>query len=60
MPLQAMAGISSPGVKLHGAGLLVTPSRGCCTWELRTYRDYRNGRDLTDKPRGVMVIDAFG
>lgn len=23
-------------------------------------RDYRNGRDLTDVPRGVMVIDAFG
>lgn len=23
-------------------------------------REYRNGRDLTDKPRGVMVVDAFG
>ena len=23
-------------------------------------RDYRNGRDLTDTPRGVKVIDAFG
>ncbi|MDO8250851.1 MAG: class I SAM-dependent DNA methyltransferase [Rhodoferax sp.] len=23
-------------------------------------RDYRNGRDLTDAPRGVKVIDAFG
>ena len=23
-------------------------------------RPYRNGRDLTGKPRGVMVIDLFG
>ena len=23
-------------------------------------RDYRNGRDLTSRPRGVMVIDLFG
>lgn len=23
-------------------------------------RPYRNGRDLTDKPRGVLLIDAFG
>ena len=24
------------------------------------FREYRNGRDLTSRPRGVMVIDLFG
>jgi hypothetical protein len=65
VPLQAMSGISSPGVKLHGAGFIVTPeevatllvSDSTCA---ALIRDYRNGRDLTDKPRGVRVIDAFG
>lgn len=65
VPLQAMSGISSPGVKLHGAGFIVTseevatllvsdPTCGAII------REYRNGRDLTDRPRGVSVIDAFG
>ena len=26
----------------------------------RHIRDYRNGRDLTARPRGVLVIDLFG
>jgi len=68
--LQAMAGISSPGVKLHGAGFIVTPEEATALLPpplgegggggQRLIRHYRNGRDLTDKPRGVMVIDAFG
>jgi len=68
--LQAMAGISSPGVKLHGAGFIVTPEEAEALLPpplgegggggQRLIRHYRNGRDLTDKPRGVMVIDAFG
>jgi len=77
--LRANGGISSPGVKLHGAGFIVTPaeaaallptpsdatqvwptgSRGTLASD-RLIRDYRNGRDLTDRPRGVKVIDAFG
>ena len=63
--------ISSPGVKLHGAGFIVTESEAdmlLAAIPLETsrsaraaiIRDYRNGRDLTDKPRGVRVIDAFG
>lgn len=69
--LQAMTGISSPGVKLHGAGFIVTPAEAdtllaatpaetSAQARARIIRDYRNGRDLTDKPRGVRVIDAFG
>lgn len=59
-PLQAMAGVSSPGVKLHGAGFIVTPQEADALGRVPLIRDYRNGRDLADKPRGVMVIDAFG
>jgi hypothetical protein len=66
VPLQANLGISCPGVKLHGAGFIVTPEQAAClglgqeAGLDRVIRPYRNGRDLTDKPRGVMVIDLFG
>lgn len=65
-PLKANLGISSPGVKLHGAGFIVSPDDahrlGLGTLpELERYiRAYRNGRDLADRPRGVYVIDLFG
>lgn len=70
--LQANLGISSPGVKLHGSGFIVTseqaaallPSpgsgRGAGGEGRSVIRKYRNGRDLTDSPRNVMVIDLFG
>ena len=58
--LQAMQGISSPGVKLHGAGFIVTADEAAQLNAPALVRPYRNGRDLTDKPRGVLVIDAFG
>ncbi|WP_092778065.1 class I SAM-dependent DNA methyltransferase [Jannaschia pohangensis] len=65
-PLKANDGISSPGVKLHGAGFIVTPAEaralglGTVPGLENHIRDYRNGRDLTATPRGVMVIDLFG
>jgi hypothetical protein len=65
-PLQANEGICSPGVKLHGDGFIVTPSQaehlglGKRKGLERYIREYRNGRDLTSRPRGVMVIDLFG
>jgi hypothetical protein len=65
-PLRANLGLSPPGVKLHGAGFIVTPEDarqlglGSIDGLERHIRTYRNGRDLTDKPRGVMVIDLFG
>lgn len=66
MPLKANEGISSPGVKLHGAGFIVTPAEaralglGTVPGLENHIRDYRNGRDLTATPRAVMVIDLFG
>jgi hypothetical protein len=65
-PLRAMQGISSPGVKLHGAGFIVTPDEaralglGSVPEQVSVIREYRNGRDLTQSPRGAMVIDLFG
>ncbi|BCO31626.1 hypothetical protein TspCOW1_17290 [Thiohalobacter sp. COW1] len=64
--LRACEGISSPGVKLHGAGFIVTPDEaaelglGRIPGLERHIRQYRNGRDLTKTPRGVLVIDLFG
>ena len=64
--LTANEGLSSPGVKLHGDGFIVTPQEaealglGKRANLEKHIRQYRNGRDLTATPRGVMVIDLFG
>lgn len=66
VPLKANQGLCSPGVKLHGAGFIVTPQQardlglGTRPGLEAHIRDYRNGRDLLQRPRGVMVIDLFG
>ena len=65
-PLQANESISNRGVKLFGAGFIVTPEEaanlglGSIPGLERHIRLYRNGRDLTATPRDVMVIDLFG
>ena len=65
-PLRANEGICSPGVKLHGAGFIVTPADAVMLGLGRRegleahIRPYRHGRDLTGNPRGFMVIDLFG
>lgn len=64
--LRANDGLCSPGVKLHGSGFIVTAAEAEALGlgrrpDLEAYiRPYRNGRDLTERPRGVMVIDLFG
>ena len=65
-PLWANEAVSSPGVKPHGAGFIVTPEKaaqlglGTVPGLDRHILPYRHGRDLTSRPRGVMVIDLFG
>jgi hypothetical protein len=65
-PLLANQGVCSPGVKLHGSGFIVTPKKaaflglGNREGLEKHIRAYRNGRDLTARPRNVMVIDLFG
>jgi len=63
-PLLAMQGVSSRGFSLHGAGFILTPADAAAhirrTPELSAViRPYRNGKDLTARPRGVWLID-FG
>jgi hypothetical protein len=58
--LRANGGISSPGFKLHGAGFIVKPEERARLEVDAPIKDYRNGRDLTDRPRGVLLIDLFG
>jgi hypothetical protein len=66
VPLKANEALSSRGMSLHGSGFIVTPQAAEHLGLDRVHgleqhiRIYRNGRDLTDRPRGVMVIDLFG
>jgi hypothetical protein len=64
IPLLANEGISTPGYKLHGAGFVLAPDEAARLLQgnprLATIlKPYRNGKDLTTRPRGVHVID-FG
>jgi hypothetical protein len=64
-PLLANESLCSPGVKLHGSGFIVTPTEaehlglGRRLGLERHIRAYRNGRDLTARARGVMVMDMY-
>ena len=64
-PLMANELISSPGVKLHGSGFVVTPQQATAlglgsTPGLEDHiLPYRHGRDIAQRPRGVMLIDLF-
>ncbi len=64
-PLLANELISSPGVKLHGAGFIVTPQKaqllglGKLEGLEKHILAYRNGRDIAQRSRGVMVIDLY-
>lgn len=64
--LKANASLSSMGVKLHGQGFVVTPKEAQHLGlgrraGLEIYiRPYLNGRDLTGRSRGKMVIDLYG
>ena len=65
-PLMANDLISSPGVKLHGSGFIVTPKQagalglGTVPGAEDHIMPYRNGRDIAQRSRGVMVIDLYG
>jgi hypothetical protein len=63
--LLANEGVNSPGVKLHGAGFIVSRREakhlglGNRPGLEKYIREYRNGRDLTSRPRDVLVIDLL-
>lgn len=64
--LIANIGVSSNGVMLAGSGFIVdktearTLGLGSNAGVEQVIREYRNGRDLSQLPRNVMVIDLFG
>ena len=64
--LKANTGISSSGMALHGSGFIVSPEEAKNLGlgripDLENHiRNYRNGKDITSKPRGDMVIDLYG
>ncbi|HZG45773.1 MAG TPA: DNA methyltransferase [Allosphingosinicella sp.] len=66
IPLIANERVSSLGFALYGNGFILTPAqatglgKGTDGAADNLIRDYRNGRDLTGRPRGALVIDAFG
>ncbi len=65
-PLQANLSLSNRGVQLFGSGFILTRSEaaklglGMVKGLDSHIREYRNGRDLTQQPRDVLVIDLFG
>ncbi|WPP45563.1 class I SAM-dependent DNA methyltransferase [Pseudomonas sp. AN-1] len=63
--LGANRGISVRGLVLMGAGFVVDEQQagelglGHVVGAEKVIRPYRNGKDITDKPRGVFVLDAY-
>ncbi|MCP5547354.1 MAG: class I SAM-dependent DNA methyltransferase [Akkermansiaceae bacterium] len=66
LPLEANSKLSCPGVKLHGSGFIVSHEEalhlglGTVPGIEKHLLGYRNGKDLTNRPREVMLIDLFG
>ncbi len=66
LTLSSNQDLSNRGFCLFGAGFIVTPSVASDLGLGRIddidehIKPYRNGRDLTDRPRGVYVIDLYG
>jgi hypothetical protein len=58
--LRANEDLANRGVQLFGAGFIVTPEEAARLEADAPIKPYRNGRDLTDRPRGVSVIDLYG
>lgn len=64
--LRSNRSLASRGVSLHGDGFIVTTDQASALGLGRVpglechIRSYRNGRDLNQRPRGVMVIDLYG
>ncbi|HIJ95957.1 MAG TPA: class I SAM-dependent DNA methyltransferase [Desulfuromonadales bacterium] len=58
--LKANDGLSNRGMIPHGEAFLVTQKEAEHFGLEAPLRPYRNGRDLTSRPRGILAIDTFG
>ena len=65
LTLEANEKLSCPGVKLHGSGFIVTKEEaealglGRIEGIEKHIRHYRNGKDIAQRSRNVMVIDLY-
>ena len=59
-PLRADEALAFRGVTLMGTGFWVESGDALLAQEPQALRPICNGRDLTDRPRGVFAIDLFG
>jgi hypothetical protein len=58
--LKANSGLCSNGMALHGSGFILGEATRTRLNAPAVIKQYRNGRDMNDSPRGVYVIDFFG
>jgi hypothetical protein len=64
--LKANLPLSCPGMKMTGAGFLLTQEQAAglgyneATRTPEVVKKYLNGRDITDRSRGLYTIDLFG
>ncbi|MFV8823726.1 class I SAM-dependent DNA methyltransferase [Thauera sp. WH-2] len=58
-PLMGNRKLSATGVIPHGVGMLLTTDQQAQLEPDAPIRPYRNGKDLTDRPRGLLVIDCY-
>lgn len=52
--------LSTTGVIPHGAGMVITPEQAASLEADAPIKPYRNGKDIADRSRGVLVIDCYG
>jgi hypothetical protein len=58
--LRANEGLANRGIQVFGSGFVVTTDEAARLQPCDRIRPYRNGKDLTDQPRGVSIIDLYG
>lgn len=60
VPLKANLNISGRGMIPHGSGFVLERASAEKPGFRALAKQYANGRDLTDSPRGVFVLDTYG
>lgn len=60
LPLTANLKLASAGVIPHGAGMQLTRKQAATLEPAAPIKPYRNGKDLTDISRDMLVIDCYG
>jgi hypothetical protein len=58
--LRANVGIGNRGVQMLATGFVLTEDEAQALAADDLIKPYRNGKDLTDRPRGALALDTFG